>query len=45
MSVLLMGGIYEVRRFDGLEWHNIHTKFHYKLYGHLSNIKTIGPKI
>jgi hypothetical protein len=45
MSVLLMGGIYEVRRFDGLEWPNIRTKFHYELFGHSSNIKAIAAKI
>jgi hypothetical protein len=28
MLVLLKVGIYEVRRLDGLRWHDIHTKFH-----------------
>jgi hypothetical protein len=28
MSVLLMGGVYDVRSQDGLRWHDIHTKFH-----------------
>jgi hypothetical protein len=28
MLVLLMGGIYELRRWDGLRYHYIHTKFH-----------------
>jgi hypothetical protein len=45
MSVLLKGGIYEVRRLDGLEWHNIRTKFHDEPFRQLSNIKVIAPKI
>jgi hypothetical protein len=28
MLVLLMEGIYEVSSWDGLRWHDIHTKFH-----------------
>jgi hypothetical protein len=29
-----MGGIYEVRRGDGLRWHDIHTKFHKDWFRH-----------
>jgi hypothetical protein len=28
MLVLLIEVIYEVHRWHGLRWHNIHTKFH-----------------
>jgi hypothetical protein len=28
MLVLLKGGIYDVHRWDGLMWHNVHIKFH-----------------
>jgi hypothetical protein len=28
VPVLLMRGIYKVRRLHGLRWHDIHTKFH-----------------
>jgi hypothetical protein len=30
--VLLMGAIYEVRRWDGFTWHDIHTKFREDLF-------------
>jgi hypothetical protein len=30
--VLLMGGIYEVSRWDGFMLHDIHTKFHEDWY-------------
>jgi hypothetical protein len=33
--VLLMKGFYEVRRWDGLRWHDIHTKFHTDWFRHL----------
>jgi hypothetical protein len=32
MFVLLIGGIYEVRRLDGFIWHDIPTKFHKDWY-------------
>jgi uncharacterized protein involved in cysteine biosynthesis len=41
MLVLVMRGIYEVQRSDGLRWHDIHTKFHDDWLGHLGNIKVI----
>jgi hypothetical protein len=34
MLVLLMGGIYKVRRSDGLKCHDIHTKIHEDWYRH-----------
>jgi hypothetical protein len=39
--VLQMGEIYEARRWDGLRWHDIHTKFHDDLFRNSSNIKGI----
>jgi hypothetical protein len=36
--VLVMGVIYEVHLSDGLEWHDIHNKFHEDLYNCSSNI-------
>jgi hypothetical protein len=43
MLVLLMGGIYEVRRWNWLRWHDIHihTKFHDDRFRLLSNITVI----
>jgi uncharacterized membrane protein YvlD (DUF360 family) len=45
MSVLLMGAIYELHKWDGLRWHNIHTKFHNDRFKHSSNIKGIASII
>jgi hypothetical protein len=45
MLVLLMEGIYEVRRGDGLKWHDIHTKFLEDWFRHLSNITVITATI
>jgi hypothetical protein len=45
MFVLLKRGIYEVRRSDGLRWHNKHTKFRDHLFRHLSNIKHVTAPI
>jgi hypothetical protein len=36
-----MGVIYEVSYWDGLKWHDIHTKFHKDWFKHSSNIKVI----
>jgi hypothetical protein len=44
MLVLLIEGIYEVRRWDGFMWHDIHTKFHKDWYRHSSNIKVLPQK-
>jgi hypothetical protein len=38
-------GIYEVGRFDGLRWHDIHTKIHVDLFRLSSKIKLIITKI
>jgi uncharacterized protein involved in cysteine biosynthesis len=38
MLVLLMGGIYNVRRWNGLKWHDIYAKFYEDWFRHLSNI-------
>jgi hypothetical protein len=37
----LLGGIYEVRRLDGLRCHDIHTKFHKDWFSH-SKVITWG---
>jgi hypothetical protein len=34
MLILLMGVIYNVHRWDGIRWHDIHTKSHDDLFGH-----------
>jgi hypothetical protein len=39
MLVLLKGGIYDIRRWDGVMWHDIITKFHEDCYRRSSNIK------
>jgi hypothetical protein len=39
MLVLLMGFIYEVRRWDGLRCHDTHSKFRDDWVGHTGNIK------
>jgi hypothetical protein len=39
--VLLIGGTYEVRRWEGLGYHDIHTKFHDNLFRQLSNLMVI----
>jgi hypothetical protein len=39
--VLLMGLIYEVHRWDGLWWHDIHTKSHDDMFRHSITIKGI----
>jgi hypothetical protein len=33
--------IYEVHRWDGLTWHNIHIEFHENWFGHSGSIKVI----
>jgi hypothetical protein len=45
MSVLLMWGIYDVRRWDGLRWHDKCTKFNEDCFRHLSNIMVITATI
>jgi hypothetical protein len=45
MLVLLMGGIYELSRLNGLRWHDIHTKFHDDRFRNLSNITVITTTI
>jgi hypothetical protein len=40
--VLLMGGIYDVRQWDGLRCHDTHTKFNKDWVRHSSNIKLIA---
>jgi hypothetical protein len=44
MLELLMGGIYHVRRLDGLIWHEMHTKSHKNWQSHSSNIKVLPQK-
>jgi hypothetical protein len=44
MLVLLMGGIYEVSRWDGFMWYDISTKFHEDWYRRSSNIKVMPQK-
>jgi hypothetical protein len=44
MLVLLIKGIYEVCRLDGLMWHDIHTRFHESLHRPASNIKVLPQK-
>jgi hypothetical protein len=39
MLVLLMGGIFYVRHWDGFMWHDILTKFYDELYRRSGNIK------
>jgi hypothetical protein len=42
MLVLLMGMIYEVRRWDGLKWHDIYVPSFMKIdYRRSSNIKVL----
>jgi hypothetical protein len=43
--VLPTGKIYEVRRWDGTRWHDIHTKFHDDRFKHSSNIQIINSTI
>jgi hypothetical protein len=43
--VLLMKGIYDVRRWDGYRWHDIHTKCYDDQFRHLNNIKGITSTI
>jgi hypothetical protein len=45
MLVLPMGRIYDVRRLNGLRWHDILTKFRDVLYRHLNNITDITTTI
>jgi hypothetical protein len=45
MLVLLTRGIYKVRRSDGLERNDIHTKFHDDGFRHSSNIKVVTATI
>jgi hypothetical protein len=40
-----MGGIYEVRRWDGFMWHDIGTKFHEDRYRRSRNIKVLPQNI
>jgi hypothetical protein len=42
LLVLLAEGIYEVRRSDGLGWHDIYTKFHDDRFRHLSDLTVIN---
>jgi hypothetical protein len=41
MLVLLMGGIYEVRRSKRTRWYDIHSKFHDYQFSHSRNMKVI----
>jgi hypothetical protein len=43
--ILLMGGIYEISHWNGLRWHDIHTKFHNDQFRHSSDIKVITSTI
>jgi hypothetical protein len=45
MLVLLMGGIYEVRCYDGLRRQGIHTKFHDDWFRYSSTINVITTTI
>jgi hypothetical protein len=45
MLVLLMGEIYEVRHWDGLRCHDIHTTFYDDMSRHASNTKVIDSKV
>jgi hypothetical protein len=40
-----MEGIYEVRSWDGLRWHDIYTKSHDDRFKHSSNIKNITSTV
>jgi hypothetical protein len=41
MLVLLKEGFYDICRWNGLRWHDIHTMFHDDWFRHLSNITVI----
>jgi hypothetical protein len=43
--VLLIEGIYEVRRFGCFIWHDMRTKFHEYWYRCSSNIKVLPKKL
>jgi hypothetical protein len=43
--LLLIDGIYELRRWDGFIWHDICTKFHDDWFKHLNNIMVITATI
>jgi hypothetical protein len=44
MLVLPIKGIYEVRRWDGLRWHDIRIKFHEDCNRRSSNNKALKSK-
>jgi hypothetical protein len=37
-----MGEIYDVRRWNGFMWHDVHTEFHDDWYWRSSNIKVFA---
>jgi hypothetical protein len=39
MLVLLMGGIYEIYRLDGIGWHDAHATFYDDRFRHSSNVE------
>jgi hypothetical protein len=43
--VLLTGGLYDVRRWNGLRWHDMHTKFHDNQFRQLSNIAVVTATV
>jgi hypothetical protein len=45
MLVLLMGGIYNVRRRNRLKWHDILTRLHDDRFRHVSNITVTTAKV
>jgi hypothetical protein len=45
MLVLLIGGIHDIRRSNGLRWHDVHTKFHGDQFKYLRNITVITATI
>jgi hypothetical protein len=45
MLILLMGWIYDVRRWDGFMWHDKLTRLHEGRFRNLSNITVITATI
>jgi hypothetical protein len=45
MFVILMGGFYDVRCWNGLRWRDIHTNFHDDRLRYFKNIMVITAKI
>jgi hypothetical protein len=39
--LVMMGGIYELYHYDGLRWHDIHTKSHDDQFSHLNILRLL----